>query len=263
MSTQTRFAGGLRPAFASLPPTLQPHAVLAMAPPPERRLSFLASCAVYAGLAGLLAYGAGARALPGTTVRSRPAGEGPCEVAEVRVQLRPPVPRMALPSGEVQTRPAGWTPQAVPQDPGEAIPSALPTENRFGDGLYRADMPEGDGHRVKEDSLPGLVPPVGSPATEAPVAPVELDFSQVKVLQRVDPAYPPMALRAHLQGAVVLLMSIDAQGRPTDVQVVSAHPLFQAEALRAARQWRFEPARLGERAVPAQFRLTLNFRLKG
>ncbi|MDE3034166.1 MAG: TonB family protein, partial [Acidobacteriota bacterium] len=34
------------------------------------------------------------------------------------------------------------------------------------------------------------------------------------------------------------------------------------EALRAARQWRFEPARINGQAVPASFRLTLNFRLR-
>lgn len=262
MSMQTRFAGGLRPAFATLPPTLQPHAVLAMAPPPERRLSFLASCVVYAGLVGVVTSAAGVRPRPRVADPVRPGEGAVYEPSEVRIQLRPPAPRMAPPSGEVQTRPAGWTPQAAPQDPGDAVPSSLPTENRTGDGFYRADMPEGDGHPV-EGALPAMAPEVGRSAAEAPAAPVELDFSQVRVLQRVDPAYPPLALRAHLQGSVVLLLVVDAQGRPSEVQVVSAPPLFQEEALRAVRQWRFEPARLGERAVPAQFRLTLNFRLKG
>jgi protein TonB len=57
-------------------------------------------------------------------------------------------------------------------------------------------------------------------------------------------------------------MVIDGMGVPTTVTVLSGPPQFQAEALRAARQWRFTPARQNGQAVEAAFNLTLQFRLK-
>jgi protein TonB len=87
-------------------------------------------------------------------------------------------------------------------------------------------------------------------------------MNTLRILRQVDPLYPPFARMAHIQGAVVLLMTIDEQGIPADIQVIEGHMALLEEALRAARQWRFEPARADGRPVPATFKLTLNFRLK-
>jgi protein TonB len=82
------------------------------------------------------------------------------------------------------------------------------------------------------------------------------------VLRRVDPVYPDFARRSRIQGPVVLMLTVDEHGQPIQVQVLQGHPVFHEVALQAARQWRFEPARLGGRAVAASFRLTLNFSLR-
>jgi protein TonB len=88
-----------------------------------------------------------------------------------------------------------------------------------------------------------------------------IDTNAVRILHQVNPVYPALARMTHVQGPVVLMMTIDQAGVPTDVQVLEGHPVFREEAVRAARQWRFEPARVEGRPVPASFRLTLNFRL--
>ncbi|HTL97433.1 MAG TPA: hypothetical protein VL181_01390, partial [Holophagaceae bacterium] len=61
---------GLRPAQApaALPPTLQPHAVLSLAPPTDRARSAAFSAAIYALLAG----GVILLARAGTAIASRP-----------------------------------------------------------------------------------------------------------------------------------------------------------------------------------------------
>jgi protein TonB len=82
------------------------------------------------------------------------------------------------------------------------------------------------------------------------------------VLRQVDPAYPDFARRARVQGTVVLLMTVDEAGRPLRVQVLEGHPVFHEAAVQAARQWRFEPARVDGQAVSAAFRLTLKFSLR-
>jgi len=82
------------------------------------------------------------------------------------------------------------------------------------------------------------------------------------VLRQVDPVYPEFARRARIQGPVVLMMTIDEQGQPIQVQVLEGHPAFHDAARQAARQWRFEPAHVNGRPVMASFRLTLKFTLR-
>lgn len=78
------------------------------------------------------------------------------------------------------------------------------------------------------------------------------------------PEYPRTALRAGEEGSVVLRIAIDERGVPTDVQVVersgSRDRAFDRAAIEAARQWRFEPAMRGGRAVPATVQLPVDFR---
>jgi protein TonB len=82
------------------------------------------------------------------------------------------------------------------------------------------------------------------------------------VLRQVEPTYPDFARRARIQGTVVLLMTVDELGQPLRVQVLEGHPVFHETAVQAARQWRFEPARVDGRPVSASFRLTLKFTMR-
>lgn len=59
----------------------------------------------------------------------------------------------------------------------------------------------------------------------------------------VPPAYPPVAYRQGLAGSVTLRFVVTADGRTRDIRVLAAHPhgVFDAAAIAAVRQWRFEP----------------------
>jgi protein TonB len=84
----------------------------------------------------------------------------------------------------------------------------------------------------------------------------------LEVVRKVEPSYPTLARLSRIQGTVVLLMTVDEAGLPTQVQVLEGHAALQDAAVRAARQWRFVPARLEGRPVVASFRLTLKFALR-
>jgi TonB family protein len=73
------------------------------------------------------------------------------------------------------------------------------------------------------------------------------------------PAYPPMAKQIHLQGQVNVQVLVDEQGRVVSAKVVSGHPLFLAEAQRAALQARFSPTKLGDQPVKVSGIITYNF----
>ena len=94
--------------------------------------------------------------------------------------------------------------------------------------------------------------------------PVVHDFTAtgLAVLRQVPPVYPDLARHARIEGPVLLRITVDEQGQPTLVEVLKGHTVFHAAARQAALQWRFAPARMDGRPVPASFQLTLNFRLR-
>jgi protein TonB len=82
-------------------------------------------------------------------------------------------------------------------------------------------------------------------------------------LTRVEPDYPVQAYRAREEGTVLVGASIDATGKPVNVQVVrrsGSRDLDQA-ALEAVRQWTFEPAVRGGTAVASEVQVPVTFRI--
>jgi protein TonB len=77
------------------------------------------------------------------------------------------------------------------------------------------------------------------------------------------PAYPELARRRGEQGRVVVRVSVSADGMPTDASVArsSGYPSLDSAALAAVRRWRFVPATLGGRAIPAVAEVPIRFRI--
>lgn len=80
----------------------------------------------------------------------------------------------------------------------------------------------------------------------------------LKVLERVNPEYTAEAEAAHVEGKVVLDLTVGAAGKVEKVEVVEplSHGLTQS-AVEAARQWKFEAPKAGK----AVLRVTLKFKL--
>ena len=92
---------------------------------------------------------------------------------------------------------------------------------------------------------------------------MEVSSSAVSILQQIQPVYPALARLARKEGDVVLIMTINELGVPTEVKMDSGDAVFKNDAIRAAQQWRFTSARLDGKPHSARFRLTLQFRLRG
>jgi len=157
-------------------------------------------------------------------------------------------------------------------------PVALPGEVPLGDGL-------GGG------ALPPLLPvapilvsteavaPVGSASVPAPVAvagpavaavpsPVAahrpVAFSPPAFLDRVEPAYPPRARRAGIEGVATVRVRLDAAGAVLAVELVQASGsrLLDEAALDAARASRFAPATREAAAIASEALATYRFELR-
>ena len=102
-----------------------------------------------------------------------------------------------------------------------------------------------------------------SPSLLSQVEPVNLpeDLSQALLLQKVTPSYPEQALKAGLQGAVVLQAWIGKDGNIRDLKLIDGSLLLGQAAVKAVKQWRYKPYVRNGVAVEAQTYVTVNFRL--
>ena len=124
-----------------------------------------------------------------------------------------------------------------------------------------ANSPQGVTWGVYDSVGPILpTPPVVSSPPPAQAPPRFSVLTEGNVIYRVLPQYPPMARRVGAQGPVVLHLVISSDGTVENLRVVSsAHPLLNAAALDAVRQWRFRPYLLNGGAVEAEAQITVNF----
>jgi len=110
--------------------------------------------------------------------------------------------------------------------------------------------------------VPVKVPAVAAPSAEPVVEPPKFDLAY---LNNPAPSYPVFAKRARQQGKVILRVQVDASGQ---VAVIGIHRSSGFErldeaALSAVRQWRFVPARSGDRAVAGVALVPINFQIEG
>ena len=130
-------------------------------------------------------------------------------------------------------------------------------------------MPPAPSAAPVADAPPAVVPTVPAvaasggttPAVAVPPAPVRVGPA---FLHTSTPAYPEELRRAGVEGSVVVVVHVDTDGRPQTVSVErsSGHVQFDRNAVEAVRRdYRFRPAREDDRAVEADVRFTVPFRL--
>ena len=83
-----------------------------------------------------------------------------------------------------------------------------------------------------------------------------------KLIQQIQPVYPPLALQARISGVVRLNAIIGVDGTVKELSVVSGHPLLVPAALEAAKQWLYQPTLLNGRPVEVVTQLEVNFSLE-
>jgi TonB family protein len=67
---------------------------------------------------------------------------------------------------------------------------------------------------------------------------------------------------AHIQGVVVVVITIDEMGRVASAKAISGPEDLHQCAVDYARGWEFVPAKVRGKAVPARFKLTMPFKLR-
>ena len=125
-----------------------------------------------------------------------------------------------------------------------------------------------------QPSPPPMEAPAAASATPAPVpaAPPKQEVVEEKeeppkfgvaYLKNPPPEYPRLSRRAGEEGRVLLKVLVSVEGRPESVEISkgSGFERLDTAALNAVKQWRFEPARKGGKALSAFVIVPLTFTL--
>jgi bla regulator protein blaR1 len=107
---------------------------------------------------------------------------------------------------------------------------------------------------------PLLAKSAASPAPES-ILRVASSVQERKLISKVDPIYPPLAMQARLQGVVRFNVVIGKDGRVSNVNLVSGHPLLVAAARDTVRQWVYKPTLLNGDPVEVVTEVGVNFTL--
>jgi protein TonB len=164
-------------------------------------------------------------------------------------------------------------PREIPTTIAAGVAESAPAWDTGGSGTGGTGDGNGNGIGVSGGVEGGLGPVLNVAWTAKPpvlpsappAAPKRLAVSQGVaeglLLHRVVPAYPELARRARISGAVTLRAVIGKEGTIENLRLTSGHPMLAQAALDAVRQWRYRPYLLNREPVEVDTEITVNFNL--
>jgi protein TonB len=108
-----------------------------------------------------------------------------------------------------------------------------------------------------EVPLPTPLPPA------APRGPVRIggQIQPPTLIHRVEAGYPEIAVRAHVEGTVILEAVVNENGEVQSVKVLRSIPLLDNAAIAAVQQWRYSPVVLNGTRVPFILTVVMSFNI--
>src|ERR1700734_2277209 len=85
-----------------------------------------------------------------------------------------------------------------------------------------------------------------------------------RVFYSPSPDYSERARKANLQGTCTLVLTVGADGHPSEIRVVAGLGMgLDEKAIEAVRKWRFQPAIRNGKPVPYKISVQVDFHLGG
>jgi TonB family protein len=211
---------------------------------------------------------ASAAAAPETSVSRQPALEP---------VLPPPAQPALVPSPAARREPPPAEPVRAAPRPSSSRQAS--SEEEDDEGSVKWVIPGGLKSLPTRKATATVLPPAGAPPVPqlpqvaavsellkigvgvAPSAPISKGVTGGRLIQKVDPVYPPAARMMGRAGSVVISAVVNREGRLQSTRVLSGDSLLAKAALEAAGQWRYEPYRLNGNPVESQVTITFTFKL--
>jgi protein TonB len=110
---------------------------------------------------------------------------------------------------------------------------------------------------------PILAPPPKKVEAPKPVQRIAVGgrVQDARLINKVQPVYPPLARSTRIQGHVLLSAVISKDGTIEELKLISGHPLLAPAAMAAVKQWRYKPLLLNDEAVEVSTEIDVNFTL--
>ncbi len=176
----------------------------------------------------------------------------------------PPPPPPPAPAQQVVHK---IQPKPVPQESKFVAPVDIPQQIKPEESLdlgVQGGVSGGVEGGVPGGVVGGIVGGLPDTPPTPAVKPVRVggDVREPKKVVEVAPEYPDLALKAGVQGIVIIEATIDARGRVAEAKVLRSVPMLDEAALDAVRKWVYTPTLLGGVPTPVIMTLTVNFQLK-
>jgi protein TonB len=186
----------------------------------------------------------------------------------------PPPPAAAVPAQVVRRIESDWmdgrlrTPGKIPQKVQMIREEETPPPMNTGGGVVGGvpgGIPGGQlggviGGIISATSSTVAIPKLAMPARPERIR-ISQGVTQGRLIQKIEPTYPPLARSARISGQVVLSAIISKAGQIEDLTLVSGHPMLVPAAIEAVRQWRYRPYLLNGGPVEVETTITVSFLL--
>jgi protein TonB len=176
----------------------------------------------------------------------------------------PPPPPPAAGARAVTRTPVA--PRPLDEAPRFVAPIEIPDEVKPEEGLslgVEGGVPGGVEGGVPGGVLGGIVGGIVEVPTAAPEKIVRVggNIHAPKLITKVNPEYPPLAVAARVGGLLILEAQVGTDGRVKAVTVLRGQPLLDQAAIEAVKQWRYKPLLLNGQPTPFILTVTLTFHL--
>jgi protein TonB len=180
----------------------------------------------------------------------------------LEITVAPPPPPPPVGGGQQRIRPV----RKIETSAGGLVaPIAIPTkiipEDDLGPEIGEPGGVEGGVPGGVVGGVVGGLPPE-APPPPARVVRIGGQIAQPKLLRRVEPRYPDLAVASRVSALVILEAEVDTHGYVRTVKVLRGHPLFDQPSLDAVKQWRYQPLLLNFEPTGFILTVTLTFSLQ-
>ena len=112
--------------------------------------------------------------------------------------------------------------------------------------------------------LGGMINEAPLPLPPPPTKPKRVggELQAPALIHRVEPDYPGVAVAGKISGTVILEATVSESGAVTEVQVLRSILLLDQAAIKAVKQWRYQPLVLNGQPVPFILVVTVTFSLR-
>jgi TonB family protein len=151
-------------------------------------------------------------------------------------------------------------------------PPAHPTNRSAGGNQRSSDSETGDVGSLEENTTSPCSSCIIIGKTEGPRPPENpvgipsvvrmTHIDPAMLIERVEPAYPPLARQIRRDGRVELHAIISTDGTVEQLEIVSGDALFYQSALDAVRRWRYRATKLNGQAVKVDTYITVIYTMQ-